>query len=177
MKNIYVITGGPGSGKTSIIESLRKKGFYCADEIARKVIKKQLDKGSNAVPWINRAEFHKLVLKDKIEKYNKISESTISFSDRGILDLTAYFRTYKMEIPDEQIKASKEYRYNKIVFIAPAWKEIYSTDNERKEPFEEALEITEQIKKAYEEEGYEVIILPKKSVEERVNFILEKIGK
>ncbi|ARR08937.1 ATP-binding protein [Vibrio campbellii] len=38
MNNLIVFTGGPGSGKTSVIEHLIKLGYACAPETGRKVI-------------------------------------------------------------------------------------------------------------------------------------------
>ena len=32
-----VLTGGPSSGKTSIIKNLKKLGFLCFDEVAREL--------------------------------------------------------------------------------------------------------------------------------------------
>ena len=33
-----VISGGPGSGKTTLINLLREKGYNCADEFSRSII-------------------------------------------------------------------------------------------------------------------------------------------
>ena len=46
---------------------------------------------------------------------------------------------------------------------------------ERYETYDELLEIDIQIKKIYKQLGYNIIILPKRSVEDRVNFILETL--
>ena len=32
-----IITGGPGTGKTSLIEELKKNNFKCFDEISREI--------------------------------------------------------------------------------------------------------------------------------------------
>lgn len=37
-----VITGGPGTGKTSIVEMLRHGGSPCIDESGRQIIRRQL---------------------------------------------------------------------------------------------------------------------------------------
>jgi predicted ATPase len=34
----YTITGGPGSGKTSLINELQKRGYRCMAEVARQLI-------------------------------------------------------------------------------------------------------------------------------------------
>jgi len=40
-KQIYVITGGPGFGKTSLVEELRRSGYICSGEFARDLIQEQ----------------------------------------------------------------------------------------------------------------------------------------
>ncbi|WP_279157967.1 AAA family ATPase, partial [Parabacteroides goldsteinii] len=38
---LYVITGGPGTGKTSLIEELKIVGYQTVKEVARDIIKEQ----------------------------------------------------------------------------------------------------------------------------------------
>ena len=38
-KKHYVITGAPSTGKSSVINELRKMNFVCHEEIAREIIK------------------------------------------------------------------------------------------------------------------------------------------
>src|SRR5205085_10525905 len=62
---------------------------------------------------------------------------------------------------------SSEYRYARRVFFAPAWKEIYATDQERKQDFAEAERTCDQILEVYQECGYEVVELPRIAPGER----------
>ena len=48
--NFYIITGGPGGGKTSLLESLASKGYNCIPETARQIIKERLSKGLTPRP-------------------------------------------------------------------------------------------------------------------------------
>ena len=48
---LYVITGGPGTGKTSLIEELKTVGYQTVKEVARDIIKEQQLQGGNALPW------------------------------------------------------------------------------------------------------------------------------
>ena len=57
----------------------------------------------------------------------------------------------------------------------PPWNEIYETDNERYESFEQAQNIYEHLKKAYITYGYQPIEVPKQSIENRSNFILKNL--
>ena len=70
-ENFYIITGGPGSGKTSIIEALRKLGYHCVDEVGRKIIREQLLIGGDALHWGDRAKFLELMLSRSIGDYER----------------------------------------------------------------------------------------------------------
>jgi predicted ATPase len=62
-------------------------------------------------------------------------------------------------------------RYNNKVFITPPWKEIYRNDEERDQSFD----VYERLEKWYGEYGYNIILLPKDTIENRVKFILSHV--
>ena len=175
-KNIFIITGGPAVGKTTLLESLRKRGHKCMDEVARQVIEEELKKKSNLVPWIDLHNFNMVVLERQIKQHANVSEE-LHFFDRGIPDSIGYLRLGGKEVHPEIHLAAKRRRYNKKIFFLEPWKEIYVNDEVRKEPFEYALKISDHIKNAYLELDYEIISVPKTPVEERVEFILKEIKK
>ena len=65
-----------------------------------------------------------------------------------------------------------EHRYNRKVFLTPPWPEIYAGDPERRHGFDAALAEYERLENTYPALGYEVIVLPKAPVDERVDFVL-----
>jgi predicted ATPase len=175
-ENIFVITGGPAVGKTTVLDALRKRGFKCFDEVARQVIEEQLSSGGKVVPWLDLSGFNKLVLEREVKRHADVSEE-LHFFDRGVPDQIGYLNSGGVEVHPEIHMAAKKRRYNKTVFFLEPWKEIYLNDSVRKEPFEYALKISEHIKNAYVELDYDVIVVPKGPVEERVDFILKEVKK
>lgn len=103
------------------------------------------------------------------------SIGTVVF-DRGVVDVIGYLRLVGLSVPKHMENAATRFRYNRRVFIAPPWEEIYRQDRERKQDFAEAVRTYEVMLAAYGEYGYELIELPKASVERRMQFILQKIG-
>jgi len=176
MKNIrrIVITGPPGSGKTTYIIALKDKGFTIIEENAREIIQEQLKKGSDAVPWKNVPKFSNLVLKERIRNFKK-AKATIFF-DRGIPDIIAYLWVDNFDVSSKLNKSAKKYKYDNKVFVTQPWRKIYKKDSERKESFEKSIEIFNKIKECYSYYGYEIIFLPKDKPERVVKFILESLN-
>jgi len=170
-----VITGGPGSGKTTLIKHLSALGYDTFGEIARDLI----ENGSTPPLWGVQPSpniFFQSVLKSRIHDYLQLPGGHIGFYDRGIPDCLAFFAYQNRKVPAVLEKAIRCYRYNQRVFIAPPWEEIYTFDSVRKESFSAAEQLFELLTDAYRSQGYQLIELPKASVEVRVNFILSEIN-
>lgn len=179
-ENLYVITGGPGVGKTTLIEGLKKYGFQTVEEDARRIIKNQVDSQKDGLPWENKEFYAKLMLEASIKSYNQIittKDSNPIFFDRGILDSICYMKMEKIPISIEINELIKQYPYNMDVFILPPWEEIYEKDNERKQNWNEAEFTFHKMKETYLEFNYNIVIVPKMTMEERVQFILQNIKK
>ena len=61
------------------------------------------------------------------------------------------------------------------VFFTPFWEAIYTRDDQRLESMEKAQKISIAIKNIYDSFSYNIIELPKVSVDDRTDFILSKI--
>src|SRR3546814_13397103 len=59
--DFHVITGGPGSGKRTLIEALAVEGFHHMPEAGRAIIRDQVKLGGAALPWADRAAFADLL--------------------------------------------------------------------------------------------------------------------
>jgi predicted ATPase len=176
-ERFYVITGGPGSGKTSLIEALRSRGYVCSTEAGRAIIQDQAAIGGSALPWHDRMLFAELMLQWEMRSYHLAELSTSPvFFDRGVPDVLGYLCLVGLPVPHHVHKAADQFRYNRAVFIAPPWCEIFRQDIERKQDFDEAQRTYESLSKTYTELGYELVELPRRAVEDRVKFILDRLG-
>jgi predicted ATPase len=59
--------------------------------------------------------------------------------------------------------------------VTPPWKEIYEQDEERHQDFAEAIATHEVVVAGYVEAGYELIEIPKATVAERVEFVIDRV--
>ena len=177
MKNRkIVITGGPGTGKSSIINRLEEKGEKCLHEISRQVTLEAQKEGIDQLFLEQPLLFSEKLLEGRLNQYLEAKEykSDHIFIDRGLPDVVAYMDYFDTNYPEIFNKTCQNNRYD-LIFILPPWKEIYISDNERYESYEEALKISSYLYSTYRRYGYDPIEVPKLSVEERTSFILDKI--
>lgn len=170
-----VITGGPGTGKTSVIDHLKQQGHFCLAEISRAVILQARQQGIEQLFLTDPLLFSQRLLEGRIAQYQEVAtlKKTIYF-DRGIPDVVAYLDYSQTTYPEHFEQACREYPYD-TVFLLPPWKEIYSSDNERYESFEQAREIYKFIKETYQSYGYTPIEVPFGKVAKRAEFILAQL--
>jgi len=174
VENLFVITGGPGSGKTTILRELEARGFHCVPEVARQIIQEQVRDGGTALPWSDRTLYTQFMLERSVKSYEERAQDSFPvFFDRGIPDTLGYARLISLG-DDKYIRdACYQYRYASIVFLTPAWQEIYETDSERKQDFAEAIRTYNIIMQTYRDCGYEVIEIPKVDPKTRADFIVK----
>ncbi|HWZ83771.1 MAG TPA: AAA family ATPase [Terriglobales bacterium] len=172
----FVLTGGPGSGKSTLVAALRDAGYAGSVEAGRGVIQEQVAIGGRALPWDDRQLFAELMLSWDIRSYH-LAEATsgLVFFDRGIPDVMGYLRLSGLPVPAHVQKAAETFRYHRRVFVAPPWEEIFATDTERKQDFAEAVRTYEALQLVYTECGYELIEIPRVPVAHRVRFVLDAV--
>ncbi len=173
--NFYIITGGPGGGKTCLLHGLASKGYNYIQETARQIIKERLSNGLTPRPD-PKTFAREIFERDWINFITNSFQSSLLFFDRSFMDGAGLlFRCDAVgydKIRDRLLKN----RFNNKVFITPPWREIYRNDSERDQSFEEAIEVYEWIGKWYRQHDYDVINLPKDTLEIRVKFILSQIN-
>lgn len=171
--NCFIITGTVGAGKTTLIDALvAVRRYRIIPEIARQLVHEEMAKGaSGALPWTNRPRFEELLLARRISAFAAITPDEIWVCDRGIPETIAFFKSDTYEVPPTFVDASREYRYNRAVFVLPPWREIYQNRPERPQSFGHAERIGELIVQTYRELGYETIDVPKMSISDRVKFV------
>lgn len=175
-KEIVVIIGGPGTGKTTIIEGLLAKGYCCYPEISREVTLEAKKQGIEQLFLENPLLFSELLLEGRKKQFHNAHKELhdIVFLDRGIPDVLAYMHYIGDSYPPFFDQACRDHIYTKI-FLLPPWEEIYISDNERYENFEQAKLIYNHLTETYQKYGYHLIEVPKGTVEERISFILNQL--
>lgn len=177
LKQIYIITGGPGFGKTELICELKISGYLCSGEFARELIEHQQKIGGDLLPWKNPKLFQEEILRLRKDFYDSVPDQTIAFADRGIPDQLAFARYKGFGTPEILKQSAEHYRYAPQVFVTPPWPEIFINDSIRSESYEEAILIHQSILETYSGLNYQIIELPLIPVNERLTYILQTIRK
>lgn len=188
-----VLTGGPGSGKTTVIESIKKNfgGKYkviVIDETASYLINMGLRPfGDNPIDMV---DFQELVLKTQLAKEEIIDravellpdEDVIIIYDRGLLDNCAYITPE--EFQEVLGRLDKKHTINEflerydLVINLVSREDFYTTDNNpaRSEAVEEALKLGSKTLEAWVGHGNIKIVSPKDDIDEKINEVLNHIN-
>jgi len=169
MSKIFVITGGPGTGKTSVIDELRGRGFRVLVEAAREISISDERFIGKSVLEADKKDFQDAIFELQKEKLSELKNDEIVFSDRGLGDTLAYYKINGLEIPGGNLEFAERFRYDGIFVLD--FLDFYETDELRQESKEEQERVHNEIIREYEKLGYEVVIVPFMSVEKRVEFI------
>ena len=172
--NFFVLTGGPGGGKSTVLNALRQLGFESVDETARLIIKTRLAAGFPPRP--SPIEFATEMFEMDLENFrSRIESSKIIFFDRSFLDSAALIYDADLRQYERIAHLLDTNRFNSTIFITPPWEDIYTSDQERDQTFKEAIETYRKLSDWYRSMGYAPKLLPKSSVDARADFILNEI--
>ncbi|WP_435263078.1 AAA family ATPase [Tenacibaculum sp. nBUS_03] len=167
----YIITGAPGTGKTTLI-NLLKDTVPCMDEVSRRVIIDEQKNNKNGMPWGDIHRFTNLVF--KLTTKELLNPST-QICDRSLLDLEAYLTLANKPIPTYLRDFPYKETYHTTVFFAPTWFEIYCKDSQRLQEFDYCLKLEKLLIQQYTKKGFEIIMLPKTSLLKRKKIIIDSI--
>ncbi len=172
-----VITGGPGTGKSSLINELLRRNYICFEEISRQVTLKAREEGIEQLFLTEPLLFSERLLKGREQQFIEASKhkSELVFLDRGIPDVIAYMDYIGDSYPESFVESCRKNNYDMVFILAP-WQEIFSSDSERYENFEQAVQIHHHLLNTYERFDYKLIDVPFDSIENRTDFILNVIN-
>lgn len=174
---LHVVTGGPGSGKTTLIDALAAVGVATSAEVGRAVIREQVEAGGDALPWADRMAFaDAMIARELTARDAALALGVPVVLDRGAPDVAGFLRLSSLPVPPAVDRAARHARYNPRVFLTPWWPDIFRTDAERRQTPAEAEATEAAMRATYTRYGYDVVELPRASVAERVAFMRAALG-
>jgi predicted ATPase len=177
-----VITGGPFSGKTSLLERLGARGYRTLPEAAIRVIDElnaQLGvEGQRSWRLAHPIEFQDRVAReqDERERLVQLRAGEVLFADRGLPDSIGYCRYKGVEPPLWLLEATRVRRYTEVLLLDTLSNFDRRLTSGRTSTYEDSLRIRDHLRTTYEELGYPVIAVPELAIGERDTYILELLG-
>lgn len=189
-----VFTGGPGSGKTTVIEKVKQvytnQGYkvIVIDETATYLINMGIRPfGEQAVSML---DFQELVLKLQLAKEDIVDravsmlddDKTIIIYDRGAIDNSAYVN--EEEFKEVMARLNRVHSFGELmnkydlVINLVSRKDFYTTENNkaRSEDVEKALELGKTTLKSWMGHKRLKIVLPKDEMNDKINEVLNIIN-
>ena len=167
--NWYVITGGPGSGKTTTLNHLNMLGYHTTIEHARHYIDTQMITGKTVQEIRgNQIQFQEGILDMQVLQEASLSPHDLVFLDRALPDALAYYRFLNLPVNKKLKDALKKASYKKV-FILESLPLV--NDYARREDEVDQKKIAKLINEVYESLPFPVIHVPALPSEERVDFI------
>jgi len=171
MQRKLVLTGGPGVGKTSLIELLEKIGQEVVPEAAREIITEQEQTEDPILPWRDFVAFQRLVTDSQKQAEDGI-QTGLAFLDRGFIDQLGYFAEQGLPPSHDLYQLIREAGYTGVFLLAPV---LYKKDAQRQEDEAKAKRLHAEITRAWEEQGFEIIHIDG-TKGQRLDQILNHLG-
>ena len=168
------VTGGLGAGKTSLLQRLQQRGYLVIPEAARAIIADRKSRGLSPRP--PPLEFARAILQRDIEQYHSVANAeSLAFFDRSVLDALNMLAELGQLAERERRAMLRRCTYHATAFILPLWREIYRTDSERDQSYEDAVRTYQSLRNWYARCGYTLVEVPPGTVEERCAFVLRNL--
>ena len=173
----FVVTGGPGAGKTSLITELARRGLHTIPESGRAIIREEMASGGDALPWADRMAYSERMLERDLRAHSAAQAlSGPVIFDRGTPDILGYLTLCGLPVPPHIAAAAKAARYNAPVFLAPYWNEIFAQDAERKQTRAAAEATCAVMCETYTALGYDIMELPRTDIATRADFVCKQLA-
>ncbi len=177
MPRLFVLTGGPCSGKSTLLAALQRQGYTVLPETAATIVIPQL-LAEGKDPDAHFQEMEDRIFREQLareEALRALPAEEIVFLDRCLVGSpTAYYRLRGLPVPRELADAVAGRTYEKVFLLALL---PFVEDGIRYEKsLAEVRRIHALIREAHEAQGSEIVDIPAVSVAERLALILAHIA-
>lgn len=171
----YILTGTPGSGKTSILHELKSQGYLVVEEAATDIIAYEQGRG-NHKPHLWPAFIDAIVHLQKQRQLEVARESAeLQWYDRSPICTLALSRYLgyppSASLAEELERIEREKIYQKQVFFIENLG-FCQPSEARKITFEESLVFEQIHEEVYLSLGYDLIKIAPEALAERVHHII-----
>ncbi len=170
----FVLTGGIGFGKSTILTELKKIGFYIVPSVAD-IVCREIKKSGKKEILKDTNRLSKAILEKQHELEVKIPPHIDTFCERGLLDSIAFIKQQGLEPDEEILRLVNKHSYDKIFVIGEIAN--YSDKNMKFRSINNSREILKLTSQIYRHFGYSTVFIEDVDIKERVSMILDNIPK
>ncbi|MEM7302492.1 MAG: AAA family ATPase [Pseudomonadota bacterium] len=175
MPKCVLITGCSGGGKSTLLSALAAQGYTTVPEPGRRIVQSEFASGGQALPWQDPVSFSRKAVELALSDLESVPDNAGTvFFDRGLIDALTALEHHSGTSVQHLWQATRS--YERIVFVAPPWSEIFLQDEERRHTFEQASDEYQRILVKLLDHGFSAIELPKVPVPERVRFVIHELN-
>ena len=170
-----ILSGGPGVGKTTLLNELAARGYTVVEESAREFLRER--RASGQAPRPEPAEFAlELLRRDRAKYEQSCSGARFVFFDRCLVESIAMAQEAHAITPTESSALLRSLKFHSRVFILPPWEQIYTLDAERDQDFEHCRRVHEALTAWYLACGYQMHEVLRAPVRSRADQVLQVLA-
>lgn len=179
--NWILLTGGPNSGKTSLIRELQNRGYKVKEEQATILIHEYIDAGipleSIQLNPIQGAKFQDEIAIREMKVAESFNPEELVFFDRGAIDYRGFAKLRGLKIDKKIAEQVDKCTYRQVFLLDLIESELKSTKIEAHidNPIEVAKKQEELLLEICEYYNLPIVRVPVMSIKDRADFILSKI--
>jgi len=132
MKQKIILAGGPSTGKSSVINELKTKGYPCLDESFRELLDKERENDTGVNFGNTPLEFSYSIYRSRYAQYVEGDKFPVSFYDRSLIDVLAYLDMEHIAYP---LEWQKNHRRKKIPHKSILFSDVERHLHPRRTPF------------------------------------------
>lgn len=167
---IHVIAGGPCSGKTTLLNALRKEGHHVEVETAERLLEEGIKAGHTSEALRSEPlKWQQNVLQQDYELFEGLPTNEVIFTDTSFIEDLIFAERAGIKMGPNIVSWLSTKRYKTVFFLDPI--DAYQQSEVRIESHQVALQISDMVRKRYHENGYTLVCVPAVSVAERLAFI------
>ena len=135
-----VLTGGPGVGKTSILETLSELNFDTRKEVFTDIFAKAHEAGSFNEEFLRSAELLEKLISSQKALEAREAKSEFLFLDRCRADILGFCKNLEIHPPESDSNWLNKNEYDLVFIIEPLPARFYEQNSIRRQTQTEALD-------------------------------------
>lgn len=172
--NWYILTGAPGSGKTSVLNRINNIGLNTVGEAGRKVIHKALNAGiPSEVIFKNQKLLQDAIFQENILQHSKQDLNKLMFFDRGLPDSLPFYQVAKLD-DSYIVNFSNLFMYKTVFYFEML--PNFERNNVRPQKNSEIEILSKKAIEVYKSMDIPIVTIPVLTIDARVHFILKYLS-